>query len=103
MDKGALSDGEAEHQASGRQGDSQTGRGFGRDQGRDRSHIEIPLRYGIDQAIGTGRLLDDGSRGELQVKKHDEVVFTSYAGTEIRVEGEEYLIMDESDILGVVG
>ena len=36
-------------------------------------------------------------------KKHDEVVFTSYAGTEIRVEGEEYLIMDESDILGVVG
>ena len=63
---------------------------------------EKPKR-GIVQAIGTGRLLDDGSRGEMQVKKNDEVVFTSYAGTEIRVEGEEYLIMDESDILGVVG
>ena len=62
---------------------------------------EKPKR-GIVQAIGTGRLLDDGSRGEMQVKKNDEVVFTSYAGTEIRVEGEEYLIMDESDILGVV-
>ena len=63
---------------------------------------EKPKR-GIVQAVGTGRLLDDGSRGEMQVKKNDEVVFTSYAGTEIRVEGEEYLIMDESDILGVVG
>ena len=63
---------------------------------------EKPKR-GIVQAVGTGRVLDDGSRGEMQVKKNDEVVFTSYAGTEIRVEGEEYLIMDESDILGVVG
>ena len=62
---------------------------------------EKPKR-GIVQAIGTGRLLDDGSRGEMQVKKNDEVVFTSYAGTEIRVEGDEYLIMDESDILGVI-
>ena len=62
---------------------------------------EKPKR-GIVQAVGTGRVLDDGSRGEMQVKKNDEVVFTSYAGTEIRVEGEEYLIMDESDILGVV-
>ncbi|MFQ5491743.1 MAG: co-chaperone GroES, partial [Phycisphaerae bacterium] len=35
-------------------------------------------------------------------KKNDEVVFTSYAGTEIKVDGQEYLIMDESDILGVV-
>ncbi len=63
---------------------------------------EKPKR-GIVQAVGSGRLLDDGSRSEMQVKKNDEVVFTSYAGTEIKVDGEEYLIMDESDILGVVG
>ena len=62
---------------------------------------EKPKR-GVVQAVGDGRLLDDGSRGEMQVKKNDEVVFTSYAGTEIKVDGEEYLIMDESDVLGVV-
>ncbi len=66
------------------------------------SATEKPKR-GVIQAIGTGRVLDDGSRSGLQVQKNDEVVFTSYAGTEIKVDGEEYLIMDESDILGVVG
>ncbi len=54
-------------------------------------------------ATGNGRLLDDGKRSEMQVKKNDEVLFTSYAGTEIKVDGEEYMIMDESDILGVIG
>ena len=44
---------------------------------------EKPKR-GIVQAVGDGRLLDDGSRGEMQIKKNDEVVFTSYAGTEIK-------------------
>ncbi len=63
---------------------------------------EKPKR-GVVLAIGTGRLLDDGTRSRMQVKKHDEVIFTSYAGTEIKVEGEDYMIMDESDILGVVG
>ncbi len=62
---------------------------------------EKPKR-GIVLAVGTGRLLDDGTRSEMQLKKNDEVVFTSYAGTEIKMEGEEYLIMDESDVLGVV-
>ena len=62
---------------------------------------EKPKR-GIVQAVGDGRLLDDGSRGEMQIKKNDEVVFTSYAGTEIKVGGDEYLIMDESDVLGVM-
>jgi chaperonin GroES len=47
-------------------------------------------------------MLDDGRRSKPQVKKNDEVLFTSYAGTEIKVNGEELLIMDESDILGVV-
>ena len=62
---------------------------------------EKPKR-GVILAVGTGRLLDDGRRSDMQVKKNDEVVFTSYAGTEIKVEGEDYMIMDESDILGVI-
>jgi chaperonin GroES len=63
---------------------------------------EKPKR-GIVLAIGTGRLLDDGTRSQMQVKKNDQVLFTSYAGTEIKVDGEEYMIMDESDILGIIG
>ncbi len=63
---------------------------------------EKPKR-GVIMATGNGRLLDDGKRSEMQVKKNDEVLFTSYAGTEIKVDGEEYMIMDESDILGIVG
>ncbi|MBI4717012.1 MAG: co-chaperone GroES [Planctomycetes bacterium] len=62
---------------------------------------EKPKR-GVVLAVGTGRLLDDGTRSAMQVKKDDQVIFTSYAGTEIKVGGEEYMIMDESDILGVV-
>ena len=63
---------------------------------------EKPKR-GVILAIGNGRLLDDGTRSEMQVKKNDEVLFTSYAGTEIKVNGEEYIIMDETDILGIMG
>jgi len=63
---------------------------------------EKPKR-GIVLAVGTGRLLDDGTRSEMQVKKNDEVYFTSYSGTEIKVNGEDYLIMDEADILGILG
>jgi len=53
-------------------------------------------------SIGTGKLLDDGSRSEMQVKKGDEVLFTSYAGTEVKLDGKEYLIMEESDIMAVI-
>ncbi len=63
---------------------------------------EKPKR-GIIMATGNGRLLDDGKRSEMQVKKNDEVLFTSYAGTEIKIDGDEYMIMDETDILGIVG
>ena len=63
---------------------------------------EKPKR-GLVLAVGNGRLLDDGTRSEMQVKNKDEVLFTSYAGTEIKVDGEEYMIMDESDILGIIG
>jgi len=53
-------------------------------------------------AVGEGKLLDDGKRSQLQVKKGDEVIFTSYAGTEIKIDGDEFMIMDENDILAVV-
>jgi chaperonin GroES len=63
---------------------------------------EKPKR-GIVLAVGNGKLLEDGTRTALQVKKDDEVLFTSYAGTEVKINGEEYIVMDESDILGVIG
>ncbi|MGH7162270.1 MAG: co-chaperone GroES [Planctomycetota bacterium] len=53
-------------------------------------------------AIGEGDVGKDGKRKEFQVKKGDRVIFSSYAGTEIKIEGEDYLILSEDDILGVV-
>jgi chaperonin GroES len=53
-------------------------------------------------SVGNGTTLDDGSVRPLQVKKGDAILFTSYAGTEIKVEGKEYLIMSESDILAII-
>jgi chaperonin GroES len=53
-------------------------------------------------AVGTGKLLDDGTRGELQVKKGDRVLFTSYAPETITIDDEEFLLMSESDILAVI-
>jgi len=53
-------------------------------------------------AVGDGKLLDDGKRAKFQVKKGDRILFASYAGTEIKIEGEEYLIMSEDDILAVI-
>lgn len=53
-------------------------------------------------AVGDGKLLDDGTRAPVAVKKGDKVLFTSYAGTEIKVDGEELMLMDESDILAIL-
>jgi len=53
--------------------------------------------------LGEGRLLDTGKRTAFTVKKGDRVLFTSYAGTEVEWEGTTYLIMSETDILGVIG
>ena len=53
-------------------------------------------------ALGDGKLLDDGKRALFQVKTGDHVLFSSYAGTDVKVEGEEYLILSEDDILAVV-
>lgn len=52
--------------------------------------------------VGPGKVLDDGSRSAMQIKKNDRILFTSYAGTEIKVDGVEYLIMSEDDVLAVV-
>ena len=53
--------------------------------------------------LGEGRMLKDGTRASFQVKKDDRVIFSSYAGTEIKIEGEEFLIMSEDDVLAIVG
>lgn len=52
-------------------------------------------------ALGEGKQLDSGERTEFQVKVGDRVIFSSFAGTEVTVEGEEYLLMSEDDILAI--
>jgi chaperonin GroES len=53
-------------------------------------------------ALGSGKLLENGSRGNFQVKKGDRILFASYAGTEVKVDGEDYLLMPEEDVLAIV-
>jgi len=53
-------------------------------------------------AVGDGKLLKDGSRAEFQVAVGDEVLFTGYAGTEVKYDGKEYLLMSEDDVLAIV-
>jgi chaperonin GroES len=53
-------------------------------------------------ALGDGKLLDDGKRAPFQVEVGERVLFSSYAGTEIKIEGEEYLILGEDDVLAVI-
>ena len=53
-------------------------------------------------SVGDGKVLDDGTTRKLQVKKGDMVLFTSYACTEVKIDGKEYLIMSESDIMAVI-
>ncbi len=62
---------------------------------------EKPKR-GTIIAVGDGRRLDNGERAPFNVKKGDQVIFTSYAGTEIKLDGEELMIMSEDDILAIV-
>jgi chaperonin GroES len=54
-------------------------------------------------AVGPGRISDDGSRLPMDVKDGEEVLFAKYAGTEVKVGEDEYLIISEKDILAVVG
>ena len=59
-------------------------------------------QQGKVEAVGKGKVLDNGSRVEPDVKVGDTILFGKYAGTEVKLEGEEYLIMREDDILAVV-
>lgn len=52
-------------------------------------------------AVGPGRILENGQRVPLEVKVGDTVIFSKYGGTEIKIDGEEYLILRESDILAI--
>jgi chaperonin GroES len=53
-------------------------------------------------AVGPGKMLDNGKRGEMNVKKGEEVLYAKYSGNEIEIDGENYVILHEGDILGVI-
>lgn len=59
-------------------------------------------QFGKVIAVGKGRKTEDGKVLPVDVKKGDKVLFSKYAGTEVKVEGQEYLMMKEDDILGIV-
>jgi len=53
-------------------------------------------------ATGPGKVLDDGKRAQMSVKKKDEVLYAKYSGSDVEVDGEKYVILRESDVLGIV-
>jgi len=53
-------------------------------------------------AVGNGKILEDGKKQPLEVKKGDKILFGKYAGTDIKIDGEEHLIMREDDIIAIV-
>jgi len=63
---------------------------------------EKPIE-GIVIAVGNGKVLDDGKVRALEVKAGDKVLFGNYSGTEIKIEGEEHVILREDEVLGVLG
>jgi chaperonin GroES len=54
-------------------------------------------------AVGTGRVTEDGKKLPLALKEGDRILFGNYSGSEVKLDGQEYLIMKEEDVLGVVG
>ena len=54
-------------------------------------------------AIGAGRILDNGTRVPVEVKEGDTIIYSKYGGTEVKFDGEEYLIVNERDILAILG
>jgi chaperonin GroES len=54
-------------------------------------------------AVGGGRLLDNGDRAPIDLREGDRVLFAKYGGTEFKLDGEEYLVLKENDILAVIG
>jgi chaperonin GroES len=62
---------------------------------------EKPIQ-GVIEAVGNGRVREDGKVTPLEVKKGNKVLFSKYGGTEVKVEGTDYLILREDDILAVI-
>ena len=58
---------------------------------------------GVVIAVGNGRLLDNGDRSPIDVAEGDRVLFAKYGGTEFKLDGEDYLVLKENDILAIVG
>ena len=54
-------------------------------------------------AVGSGRLLDNGDRAAIDVREGDRILFAKYGGTEFKLDGEEYLVLKENDILAIIG
>jgi chaperonin GroES len=54
-------------------------------------------------AVGTGRVTEDGKKLPLALKEGDRILFGKYSGSEVKLDGQEYLIMKEEDVLGIVG
>lgn len=65
------------------------------------SATEKPIQ-GEVIAVGNGKLLDNGERRPLELKKGEKVLFAKYSGTEVKIDGEEYLVLREEDVMGVV-
>lgn len=59
-------------------------------------------KEGIVVAVGDGKLLEDGKRATFTVAVNNRVIFSSYAGNEVKVDGEDYLLISENDILAIV-
>jgi chaperonin GroES len=53
-------------------------------------------------AVGPGKVMEDGKRQAMQLKAGDRILFSSYAGTEVKIDGNEYLVMEESDVFAVI-
>ncbi len=65
------------------------------------SAAEKPIR-GEVVAVGNGKILDDGSKRELDIKAGDKVLFGKYSGTEVKVDDDELLVMREDDVMAVI-
>lgn len=57
---------------------------------------------GIVVAVGDGKILENGERQPMDVKVNDKIIYSKYSGTEVKLDGEEYLILSERDVLAVI-
>jgi chaperonin GroES len=57
---------------------------------------------GVVEAVGNGKILENGTRLSMEVKEGDHILFGKYSGTEIKVDGQEYLILREDEVLGIL-